>query len=233
MSRLPKDTWSIDLSPLTKLHVCVETQKEKRKQKKGVCECKMDGRVKKKQREAAWKNLINADNVSWWSPPTRVRRKDSCFSPDSHRLVNRIVLLQLQPCWRWIWTWQQTRGTLLAALSFNNRYPSPSVSSVSWVCSCLFWPSFLLYVYLSSFFFFLMLFLFPAMCFQPLHLGSRSFSTPVTLLFIFPCNPPFIPLFNLFLFPSPSHSFHLSIATSAGTNCSKRFYKAEYLLPER
>lgn len=220
MSRLPKDTWGIDLSPLTKLHVCVETQKEKEKEKKGVCECKMDGRVRKKQREAAWKNLMNADSVSWWSPPTRVWRKDSCFSPDSHRLVNRIVLLQLQPCWQWIWTWQQTRGTLLAALSFNNRYPSPSVSSVSWVCSCLFWPFFLLSVSLSPFFFLSYALSISCNVFPTSAPGFQELFYPCDASFHLPLQPAFHTLIQSLPFP-------LSLPLFSSLYCYIYWYKLQ------
>lgn len=53
------------------------------------------------------------------------------------------------------------------------------------------------------------------------------------LCFISPCSLAFTPLFNAFLFRSPSSAFHLSITASTGPIHSKWFYKAQYLLPKR
>lgn len=129
---------------------------------------------------------------------------------------------------------QRTHGRLLAALCFNNRYPSPSssspsISSVSRVCVCLFWPFHLVIFFSFSLSFFHMFspssvahFRRPYLIFSGFFCFRGFFSSPLAAWLSHPYS----------ISPSSS-SFHLSITASAGPIRSKRFYKAQYLLPER
>lgn len=115
---------------------------------------------------------------------------------------------------------------------FNNCYTSPSIRLVRRVWSCLFVltiPSCRLPLVSFSFFF-----SFPTCSLRLLkHISDLCTWAPEAYLpseaaFHLPLQPClfFIPLFNLFLFRSPSSSFHLAIVTSAGTICGKRFNKS-------
>ena len=100
------------------------------------------GRVRE-EKMARWENLINTDTVTSCSPPTKAGRID--FRPPTRLLstgqqgipITVATLLAVD-----MDLTQQTHGTLLATLSFNNRYPSssclsPSINSVSSVCGFL------------------------------------------------------------------------------------------------
>lgn len=107
---------------------------------------------------ARWENLINAAGVSWRSPSTSARRIDprlpTCLPSTGQQgiPITLAALLSVDTDLT-----QRTHGRLLAALSFNNRYPSPSSSSPSInsvvFCVCLFWP-----FHLALFFFALSVF---------------------------------------------------------------------------
>lgn len=94
----------------------------------------------REEKMARWENLINTDTVTSCSPPTKTGRID--FHPPTRFLstgqwgipITVATLLAVD-----MDLTQQTHGTLLATLSFNNRYPSssclsPSINSVSPVC---------------------------------------------------------------------------------------------------
>lgn len=142
---------------------------------------------------------------------------------------------------------QQTHGRLLAAFSFNNRYPSPpllppSIRSVISVC--------LFVSFFSQCVCFGLTFSFPSSSFPAfyththLHVLEQISDTPNLIfqqllllqkpLFISPRCLAFTPSFNPFLSCSPSSSFHLSITAPASPIRSGRLsVKAQRLLPER
>lgn len=130
---------------------------------------------------------------------------------------------------------QQTRGRLLAALPFNNRYPSPSssspsISSVVRVCGFPLFVCSLLAFHLCSPFLFphifflssLTHFRLPYLIFCRFSSFWTFFSSPLAAWAFIPYS---ISSFS-------ASSFHLSITTSAGPIHRKRFYKAKYLLLE-
>lgn len=189
----------------------------------------MSGRKSKAEKEmgkARWENLINAAGVSWCSPPTRARRIDplppTCLPSTGQQGIPITVAALLAVDMDLT---QQTHGRLLAALSFNNRYPSPSssspsISSVSRVCVCLFWPFHLGFFFFSfSLSFFHMLspssvahFRRPYLIFRGFFCFRGFFSSPLAAWLSQPYS----------ISPSSS-SFHLSITASAGPIRSKRF----------
>lgn len=105
----------------------------------------------------------------------------------------------------------QTCGRLLAALPFNNLYPSLSINSVCFSHSLF--PS------VVSFSVFHMSSLSSATHFRPLHLISWSLYTPQGFFSSSQFS------FSSLCF-SPSSSFHLFVTASPGTIHTKRFQKA-------
>lgn len=185
---------------------------------------------KKGNGESRWENLINAAGVSRCSPPTRAGRIDplppTCL-PSTGRWGIPITVAALLAVDMDLT--QRTHGRLLAALSFNNRYlspssSSPSISYVSRVCVCLFWP-----FHLPVFFFSFSLSFF--------HMLSPSsvahFRRPYLIFSGFFCFRGFFSsllpawLSHPYSISPSSSSFHLSITASARLIRSKRFYKAQ------
>lgn len=179
---------------------------------------------KKKMEKAAWKNLISAGGVRRYSPPTRARRIDlwpPAWLPLTGQQGIPITVAALLTVDMDLT--QQTHGRLLAALPFNNHYPSPSssspsISSVARVCG---FPLFVCSgLSLLSFIYFLPLFYPHISLSSPTHfrlpylIFFLQLLFLLNLLFISSCCLGFHILFNLFLFSLLFSSSHHCICWS-------------------
>lgn len=187
--------------------------------------------------KAAWKNLISAGGVCWCSPPSRTRRIAG-LPPGSHWLTNRESLLQLLPCWLWIWTWHNRpvgdywlhSPSITATHLPLARLHQSALLSEFVVFPCLFVlasPSCLPFMFSLSFpphilSIFTNTFQAPYLIFCSFSSFWTFFSSPLAAWAFIPYS----------ISSSSASSFHLSITASAGPIHRKRFYKAKYLLLE-